>query len=526
MEIAKTLNQVPLLRIALMLIAGILLGDRWGAAVPTWIVLAGSATLIVAALTFRRMGPYTQGGCVMAAVMLLGACLTTLRNRQLEYPFSSQPVVYEAVVASPPQVRGKTLQCDLSLTSVVGYRLHKPVKVKASLLRDTLRQQATLHVGDGIKARSVLQPLRPWRAGSNFDYVRWLHTRGVVAQTFVYYTHWQKAAVSLMPLSRFDRTKIRALRWRHRLLEQYGRMGLADQQYAVVAAMTLGDKSYLSRATRDLYAIAGASHVLALSGLHLGIIYTILTLLLGGGLRWRWLCQGLILTAVWTYVVMVGMSPSVVRSATMLTICSICTALQRQRLSVNTLAFAAIVMLIANPPNLWDVGFQMSFMAVLAIAICYSPLFHLLPLTNNVLRWAWGLAAVSLAAQIGTAPLVLYYFGRFSTYFLLTNFIVIPAATLILYGAVAMLLTTPIAVLQHVVAQALGTIVQWMNNALAWTATLPGADIGNIHINTFQLLLIYIAIASFGIIAQRLARLRHLERLDAFYIEGRVKGEK
>ena len=517
MEIAKTLNQVPLLRIALMLIAGILLGDRWGAAVPTWIVLAGSATLIVAALTFRRMGPYTQGGCVMAAVMLLGACLTTLRNRQLEYPFSSHPVVYEAVVASPPQVRGKTLQCDLSLTSVVGYRLHKPVKVKASLLRDTLRPQATLHVGDGIKARSVLQPLRPWRSGANFDYVRWLQTRGVVAQTFVYYTHWQKAAVSLLPLSRFDRTKIRALRWRHWLLEQYGRMGLADQQYAVVAAMTLGDKSYLSRATRDLYAIAGASHVLALSGLHLGIIYTILTLLLGGGLRWRWLCQSLILTAVWTYVVMVGMSPSVVRSATMLTICSICTALQRQRLSVNTLAFAAIVMLIANPPNLWDVGFQMSFMAVLAIMVYYRSIYYLLPLRHRLTRWAWGMASVSIAAQLGTAPLVMYYFGRFSSYFLLTNFIVIPAVTVILYGAVAMVLAMPVLALQQYIAKALAFVAEGMNSALAWTTTLPGADISNVEVSALQLVLIYVVIASFTVVADYVLKVWEQEKLEGFY---------
>ncbi len=177
--------------------------------------------------------------------------------------------------------------------------------------------------------------------------------------------------------------------------------------------------------------------MLALSGLHLGIIYAILTLLMGGGRRWRWLAQGIILTAIWTYVVLVGMPASVIRSATMLNICSVCLVLQRQQASVNTLAFAAIVMLLANPLNLWDVGFQMSFMAVLAIMVYYRSIYYLLPLRHRLARWAWGMASVSIAAQLGTAPLVMYYFGRFSSFSCLpTSSSSLPPPSS-LYGAVA-----------------------------------------------------------------------------------------
>jgi competence protein ComEC len=517
MGLAKTLNSYPLLRIALMLIAGILIGDRWGCALPlwSWIVVAGA--IVMTMVLGKRLNVCLQGAGLMASVLLLGAFLVSYRNRELQFRMPVAETEYEAVVTSQPQQRGKTLQCEMVVTRLGERYLTQPMKVRATLLRDTTPAAPLLCVGDGIKAQSAFEPLRPWRQGSNFDDVRWLHTRGVAAQTFVYYSHWQKAAVSLQPLTHFERAQRKALRWRQQLLGQYERLALADQQLAVVAAMTLGDKSFLSRETRDRYAIAGASHVLALSGLHLGIIYTILTLLLGGGRRWRWLCHGIVLTAVWSYVVMVGMAPSVIRSAAMLTICSICTVLQRQQVSVNTLAFAAIVMLMVNPLNLWDVGFQMSFMAVMAIVIVYRPLFHVLPLTNRLLRWAWGLTAVSMAAQMGTAPLVLYYFGRFSTYFLLTNFIVIPGATLILYGAVALAVTMPIPALQQVVAQALAMTAGWLNRALAWTAALPGADISHIRINTLQLVLIYVAIIAFGIVANRIYRIRNQAKLEAFY---------
>lgn len=149
--------------------------------------------------------------------------------------------------------------------------------------------------------------------------------------------------------------------------------------------MALGDKSSLSDKLEEDYSVSGASHVLALSGLHLGIIYAILSLLLARR-RWQSVSQALILIAVWTYVFIVGMSASVVRSAIMLTVYSFVSLLNRNKMSLNTLSVAAVVILAGNPLFLYDVGFQMSFAAVLFIILFYRPVFALCPLVCAACR--------------------------------------------------------------------------------------------------------------------------------------------
>ena len=264
----------------------------------------------------------------------------------------------------------------------------------------------------------------------------------------------------------------------------------SGDQYAVVAAMALGDKSALTKELKEVYAVTGASHVLALSGLHLGIIYTLLSLLIVGR-RWQMVSQMLIVLCIWAFVFLVGMSTSVVRSATMLTVYALLSLGYRDKMTVNTLAFTAIVMLMVHPLSLYDVGFQMSFMAVLAILVFMPLLEGLFPteylLTHQSVRWLWSMVAVSVSAQIGVAPLIAYYFGRFSTFFLLTNFIVIPAATLILW-------LSPVVLLFPSLAYLLLYIVKCLNTVLGQMAAWPGASIEALHPTVLQTVMIYVVI--------------------------------
>ena len=277
--------------------------------------------------------------------------------------------------------------------------------------------------------------------------------------------------------SRIERTQQYFLHQRTLLLGRLQSSGLSDDQYAVVAAMALGDKSTLTKELKDTYSKTGASHVLALSGLHLGIIYALLSMLVVGR-RWQTITQVAIILSIWAFVFMVGMSTSVVRSAVMLTVYALLALGHRHKMSVNTLAFTAIVMLLVTPKALFDVGFQMSFMAVFSILL-FVPLFYRpfsaeYLMTHRVIKWLWGMVAVSIAAQIGVAPLIAYYFGRFSCYFLLTNFIVIPAATIILYLALGALLIPSIGII-------LANIVGLLNTTLLYIASLPGATIEGLH---------------------------------------------
>ena len=277
--------------------------------------------------------------------------------------------------------------------------------------------------------------------------------------------------------SRIERTQQYFLNQRNILLQRLETAGLSDNQYAVVAAMALGDKSSLTKDLKETYSMTGASHILALSGLHLGIIYALLSLLVVGR-RWQMITQVAIILSIWAFVFLTGMSTSVVRSAIMLTVYALLVIGHRQKMSVNTLAFTAIVMLLVSPQALFDVGFQMSFMAVFSILL-FTPLFYRpfsaeYLMTHRIIRWLWGMVAVSIAAQIGVAPLIAYYFGHFSCFFLLTNFIVIPAATLILYLSLATLLIPSIGVV-------LASIVGLLNTTLLYISTIPSATIDGLH---------------------------------------------
>ena len=310
----------------------------------------------------------------------------------------------------------------------------------------------------------------------------------------------QRALQEPSSVSRLDRSKTYFLAQRAKLLDRLSESGVDGSVYAVVAAMTLGDKSQLTKELRDTYAVSGASHILALSGLHLGIIYTLLSLLLSRR-RWQVISQVVIIVCIWLFVFLVGMSASVVRSAVMITVYALLSLGHRDKMSVNTLAFAAIVMLLFNPKSLFDVGFQLSFMAVLAILLFY-PLFESVwsqqfLFGHRLFRWLWTTLAVSCAAQIGVAPLIAYYYGRFSCYFLLTNLVVVPAATLILYLSLLVLLIPSLAYL-------LIYIVDALNQLLLWITMLPGASIEGLHPTLLQVWMTYVIIgAVYGLLIRR-----------------------
>lgn len=301
--------------------------------------------------------------------------------------------------------------------------------------------------------------------------------------------------------SRLERSKTYFQSQRARLLDRLSENGVDGDAYAVVAAMALGDKAQLTKELKNTYAVTGAAHILALSGLHLSIIYTLLSLLLYRR-RWQVVSQVLIISCIWLFVFLVGMSASVVRSAVMLTVYALLSLGDRNRMSVNTLAFTAIVMLMVHPLSLFDIGFQLSFLAVLSILVWYPVFESLFPQSflksHRVVRWLWSLLGVSCAAQLGTAPLVAYYFGRFSSLFLMTNFVVIPFAPLILYLVLAVLLVPSLAYLLIYIVSALNTV-------LAFVASISWVSIEELHPSILQIIMVYVIIAAAYLLIDRLS---------------------
>ena len=472
----KLFGEAPLLRLAVCLMAGIVIGNNVEAGHWLLPVLAGA--VVLALLLWKKA--LLQSVAIAVCFVLLGWLLTARQKESLQVQWPEEEVKYEAVVLSEPQEKPKTMAVDIMLVK-------SGQKLKGYFYKD--ERSRGLRIGDGLSIQSRIRENSNWHRGA-FDYRRYLEIHGFTGSTFVSSWKWQKVRVSLEGLSRLERTKLYFLRLRTRLLKRLAVDESSGDQYAVVAAMALGDKSALTKELKEVYAVTGASHVLALSGLHLGIIYTLLSLLIVGR-RWQMVSQMLIVLCIWAFVFLVGMSTSVVRSATMLTVYALLSLGYRDKMTVNTLAFTAIVMLMVHPLSLYDVGFQMSFMAVLAILVFMPLLEGLFPteylLTHQSVRWLWLMVAVSVSAQIGVAPLIAYYFGRFSTFFLLTNFIVIPAATLILW-------LSPVVLLFPSLAYLLLYIVKCLNTVLGQMAAWPGASIEALHPTVLQTVMIYVVI--------------------------------
>ena len=213
--------------------------------------------------------------------------------------------------------------------------------------------------------------------------------------------------------------------------------------------MTIGDKSELTSEITETFSSVGASHILALSGLHLGIFYMILSVLLP---MWRnkraftLLRELLILMIIWSFVFVAGLSASLTRAALLFTIFSFGRCLRRDASSLNSLALAAIVMLLFSPRSLFDVSFQLSFAAVFSILLLRPSLRRLLAADRygKVYGYVADVVTLSIAAQIGTFPFVWYYFGTFPLYFLFTNMLVVPVAFIIMSLAVLLWLSSPI----------------------------------------------------------------------------------
>ena len=286
-----------------------------------------------------------------------------------------------------------------------------------------------------------------------------------------------------------------ATKAQYSLVNTFDRLRLSDEEKSILATLTLGYKKAMSRETKRRFSLAGVSHILAVSGFHVAVICGFLSFFCSFMPRWgigRWVRYIILVGSLWGFVFITGLAPSAVRAALMLSLYLTGRVLRRVTDGYNTLAAAAFCMLAYNPYYLFDVGFQLSFSAVAAIVLVQPKLYALWKVDNRFLRYLWGLMTVSMAAQLGTAPLVIFYFSRFSTHFLLTNLWVIPMVSLVLYSAVFLLMLTPLPFVQHLFARVVEALVHVQNEVLRWIEHLPGAAVDDIWLDIWGVLLVYL----------------------------------
>ena len=278
--------------------------------------------------------------------------------------------------------------------------------------------------------------------------------------------------------------------WQQQLYGRLAAGGLSSDELATVGALTLGYKEGLDKELKRHFQASGAAHVLAVSGLHTGIIYGIMLwlLTLGGRIRPRYenqagriVVSAVIIAVMWGYAWLTGMTPSVVRAVLMLTLVEIGRGFYRKSFSINTIAAAAVLILLVRPKDLWSVSFQLSFAATFAIVIVAREVGEIIPyhrlrrtFSGRILNWIIGIFVVSIAAQLGTLPVTMFYFGQISNYFLLTNLIVLPLATLLVpCGLISIALGGSLfGVLFSKVTWALAWL---MNHSVGWIEHMTGS---------------------------------------------------
>lgn len=266
----------------------------------------------------------------------------------------------------------------------------------------------------------------------DFDYGRYLRLQGIAGSGWAHRGNWQ--VIGYQPLHGLRAT---AERCQHALFRQYQAIGIHGPELGIVSALTLGYREELDKRVQQSFSAAGAMHILAVSGLHTGVMWgVIMWILTFGGLAKplydekgkRWALAVVAIAALWVYAFVTGLSPSVMRSALMVTLLEVSYLLQRPLSSINCLSAAAVIILLINPLALWSVSFQLSFSAMAGLLFVAQRLQQRVMLRGRAVVYIGGLLLTSVAAQIGTAPLTLYYFGQTSNYFALTNLAVIPMA--------------------------------------------------------------------------------------------------
>lgn len=420
------------------------------------------------------------------------------------------------IIKQPVKNTPKTQKAVVGVKAV--WAKGKWMSAQGNLLCYFIKSQngSKLKYGDRVHVvnSEIKRPPPPSNPGA-FNYREYLSYRQVFHQCFVDSAHFV-----FLEDEQGNEIFETAYNIRSHLQNVLKRNGFRGEEFAVVSALLLGDRSAIDNELKSDFAGAGATHVLAVSGLHVGMIFLVLEFLLRFITKDRinsYLKAILLVIFLWAYAFITGLSPSVMRAAAMFSFLVVGKAINTESHFFNTLSASAFLLLIIDPFMIMKIGFQLSYLAVMGIVLVHPFVYGLVSTRYLVLDKIWSLTAVSVAAQLGTFPLSLYYFHQFPNYFFITNLLVIPCATIILYGGFLFITISEIPFLNEVIAFGLKKSVLFLNSGVKFINGLPGALSENVYLSFPQTLLIYAAVLSL-VLFFKLARFRFLKAFLIFVI--------
>jgi competence protein ComEC len=449
----KIINRIPFLRLTAAVAAGILSGSVF------YIngYFLGGILLVVAGflLWVNFKYKYNIAQSFGVGVHLFFFCTGIL----LYQHYNKKPEFYEngmfkasviEILQEKPKSYQSMLQVNAFLRNDSVFSVREKVIVYFAKDTNSLLPEPGQVIVFGTSPQMIKHNGNPFE----FDYKGYMAKRKVYRQVYLSSHSWERVGQSA-PLN----LTVFAEQVRKRLLDIYNQQKWEERQLQVISALTLGYRRGLDPETKRVFASAGVLHVLAVSGLHTGILFLILKFLFG---FLRTLRQGkfifvfLVIASLWGFALLTGLSPSVNRAAAMFSFVVIGQNLRRQINTYNTLAASAFFLLLINPNNIFEAGFQLSYAAVFGIVFLHPRFDKLIYFRLKISRYFWSLFSLSVAAQIATFPISVFYFHQFPVYFWLANLVAIPAVTVLIPLGIALLAFNWFSLLSSAIAYAAG----------------------------------------------------------------------
>lgn len=492
------LRKMPFGRVLLAFITGILL--QYYLDSPIWLWLS-IAAITVAGLVLYRWLPvqarfayrWLQGIAILLCMAMAGASAIWLRDvrHQQQWLGGGGYAPGDTLLVTleePPVARRASFKATATANGV----LHKGkwVKVAGRLLvyfaKDSVAPPA---YGAQIIITAALHPVTGYRNPGAFDYETYCARQQLYHQVYVTGRDYR-----LLAADRGSAGRAWLFHVRQHTLDVIHRYVLSPQASGIAAALLIGYREELDKELLHVYADTGVIHIIAISGMHLAMIYGLLSLVLSW-VHWpmfRKVLRPLILLVVlWLFTLLAGAVPSILRSAVMFSFMVVGEAFSRRHNSCNNLAASAFCLLVYDPFFLWDMGFQLSYMAVLGIILFQKPIYNFIYCHNRLLDYLWQLTAITLAAQVLTLPVVLYRLHQFPHFFVVTNLVVVPLSGIILYLEILLLLCCRLPAIAVWIGKGIVLLIQLMNEFIRQMSRLPFALSNGIAFSGLQAVLLF-----------------------------------
>lgn len=366
-------------------------------------------------------------------------------------------------------------------------------KILVNLNHDDFKEN--LPIGTNLKITGNIIAHKPPKNPDQFDYGKYLANKSILAQVYANADQVQVGQKLTKDIFYYS-DKIR-----NTIIGNLKKSGFRQEELAVIAALILGQQQDISAEIIQDYQFAGAVHILSVSGLHVGFIVMFLNFALGflpKNKMLSYLKLATIVVSLWGFAVLAGLSPSVVRSVTMFSFLAVGMHLKRKTNVFHTLLVSMLLILLFEPSFLFDVGFQLSYLALFSI-LWLQPIFaDWWQPQNTILQYFWQILTVSFAAQIGTFPLSVYYFHQFPGLFFVTNLIVIPMLTVIMALGIAAMAPAVFGTVPIVLLRPLEWCIMWLNAIIARIASFEEFVIADLVLNRWMMLALYLCIIAWA----------------------------